>query len=323
MAKGKEKKDIVEKEFVAFPDVAADVINVLLYKGKSVVNERNLQAGPTEFIYQGGEKLRNEYEDLCKYELADGRIKLMYLIANQSRTDGKMLLRKAGYTGGAYREQYEKKTRFLYPVIEFVLYWGKSRWEAGRNFRRLFSRKKISEEAWDYIDELKLHVFEMRHLPKEIRSLFQSDMRIVVDFLAEGNSYRSDRKVIHKAALIRMIKALSGETTAEGEVEKWMEEQEIREEDDVKVCELFDQYVRQGRAEGEKIGERRGEERGIKKGEKIGEKRGKKIGEKTGEARRLVLDVENAMNFFRVTLEKACEGLGTTLEKYEEAKRSI
>ena len=159
----------------------------------------------------------------------------------------------------------------------------------------------------------------MRHLPEEIRSLFQSDMRIVVDFLAEGNSYRSDRKVIHKAALIRMIKALSGETTTEGEVEKWMEDREIREEDEVKVCELFDQYVRQGRAEGEKIGERRGEERGIKKGEKIGEKRGKKI----GEARRLVLDVENAMNFFRVTLEKACEGLGTTLEKYEEAKRSI
>ncbi len=90
-----------------------------------------------------------------------------------------------------------------------------------------------------------------------------------------------------------------------------MEEQEIREEDDIKVCELFDQYVRQGRAEGERIGE----ERGIKKGER----RGKEI----GEARRLVLDVKNAMNFFRVTLEKACEGLGTTLEKYEEAKRSI
>ena len=53
-------------------------------------------------------------------------------------------------------------------------------------------------------------------------------------------------------------------------MEKWMEEQEIREEDEVKVCELFDQYVRQGRVEGEKIGERRGEERGIKKGERRG-----------------------------------------------------
>ena len=29
-----EKKDTVEKEFVAFPDVAADTINALLYQGK-------------------------------------------------------------------------------------------------------------------------------------------------------------------------------------------------------------------------------------------------------------------------------------------------
>lgn len=38
-----------------------------------------------------------------------------------------MLLRKAGYTGGAYREQYEKKMKDTYPVIEFILYWGKAR----------------------------------------------------------------------------------------------------------------------------------------------------------------------------------------------------
>lgn len=29
-----ETKDIVEKDFVAFPDITADVINVLLYQGK-------------------------------------------------------------------------------------------------------------------------------------------------------------------------------------------------------------------------------------------------------------------------------------------------
>ncbi|MDE6893192.1 MAG: Rpn family recombination-promoting nuclease/putative transposase [Lachnospiraceae bacterium] len=307
MAKSKEKKDLVEKEFMAFPDIAADVINVLLYKGKTVAEAGNLQAGPTEFIYQGSEKLRNEYEDLCKYVLTDDGINLMYLIANQSRPDGKMLLRKAGYTGGAYREQYEKKTKAAYPVIEFVLYWGKARWKGSRDSRQLFRRRKILEETWEYIDELKLHIFEMRYLPEEIRKLFQSDMRIVADFLAEGDSYRSDRPVVHKAALIRMIKVLSGETDIDG-VEEWMDKQGIREEDEIRVCELFEQYVRQGREEGEKIGEKRGE--------RIGEKRGKRI----GEARRLVMDVENAMKFFKVTLEKACEGLGTTMEKYEEAK---
>lgn len=251
-----EKKDTVEKEFVAFPDIAADVINVLLYQGKKVTEEGNLLAGPTETIYQGMEKQRSQYEDLCKYELADGQVNIMHLIANQSRTDGKMLLRKAGYTGGVYREQYEGKTQNIFPVIEFVLYWGHPRWKSSRDIRRLFRKRKLTEETWEYIDKLKLHIFEMRYLPEEVRKLFQSDMRIVVDFLAEGNQYRSKQKIVHKAALIRMIKVLSGETDVE-DIEKWMEEQGIREEDEITVCELFDQYVRQGRQEGRVEGENR------------------------------------------------------------------
>lgn len=106
----------------------------------------------------------------------------------------------------------------------------------------------------------------------------------------------------HKADLIKMIRVLSGETDTE-DVEEWLEEQGIREEDEITVCELFDQYERKGRKEGRKEG--------------IIE------GEKRGEARRLVADIENAMKFFRVTLEKACEGLGTTVGRYEEAKKLI
>lgn len=152
----------------------------------------------------------------------------------------------------------------------------------------MFARREFPQETWNYIDELKLHVYEMRHLPQETRGLFQSDMRIVVDFLAAGKSYRSDRKIVHKAALIRMIKVLSGDKDIEN-VEDWLEERQIREEDEVTMCELFDQYERKGREE--------------------------------GEARRLVADIENAMKFFKVSLEKACEGLGTTVGKYEEAKK--
>ena len=135
-----------------------------------------------------------------------------------------------------------------------VFDWGNHRWRSNCDIRRLFRKRKISDDTWKYIDELKLHVFEMRYLPEETRKLFRSDMRIVVDFLAEGDGYRSDKKIVHKAALIKMIKVLSGEMDTE-DVEKWMEEQEIREEDEVTVCELFDQY------------ERRGMKRGIEKGE--------------------------------------------------------
>ena len=109
---------------------------------------------------------------------------------------------------------------------------------------------------------MKLHVFEMRYLPEEMRKLFQSDMRIVADYLAEGDSYRSDRKITHKAALIRMIRVLSGDTDTE-DVEQWMNQQGIGEEDEIKVCELFDQYERRGLA--------RGKEEGIAEGEAKGE----------------------------------------------------
>lgn len=242
-------QDLVEKEFLAFPDVTEDVLNVLLYQGKDIIKKENLLAGPTEIIYQGNRKLRTQYEDLCKYDMADGEIHLMYLIANQSKTDGKMLLRKAGYTGGVYREQYEGQMPNVFPVIEVVLYWGIPRWKSSRNFRRLFRKWKLSEDEWQYIDELKLHVYEMRHLRDETRELFQSDMRIVVDFLAEGKYYKSDRKIVHKAALIRMLKVLSGDMDVE-DVEKWLTEQGIREEDEVTMCELFDQYERRGRTQG-------------------------------------------------------------------------
>lgn len=306
MEEAKEKKDTVEKEFLSFPDIAADTINALLYHGKEVTNAGKLWAGPTETIYQGKEKLRSQYEDVCKYEMAAGRARIMYLIASQSRTDGKMLLRKAGYTGGIYREQYEGKMKNTFPVIELVLYWGDCRWKSSRDIRGLFRKRRIAEEEWEYIDEVKLHVFEMRHLPKETRELFQSDMRIVADFLAEGESYCSERKIMHKAALMKMIKALSGEQDTD-DVDMWLKEQGIREEDEITVCELFDQYERKGRKEGIKEGIKEGRSEGME----------------CGRARQLVADIESAMDFFNVTLEKACEGLGTTVGKYEEARKLV
>lgn len=302
MTGAKEKKDIIEKEFIGFPDIAADVINALLYQGKREAAAENLYAGPTETIYQGQEKLRSQYEDLCKYEVENRHIRVMYLIANQSRIDRKMALRKAGYVGGAYREQYERKMKDTFPVIELVLYWGRAKWKDCVSTRQLFRKRKLPRGAWQYIDEMKVPIFEMRYLSEETRKLFQSDMRIVVDFLAQGDSYCSQQKIIHKAALIKMIKALSGELETDY-IEKWMEEQGIREEDEITVCELFDQYVRQGRKEGK----REGTQEGIK----------------YGEAKRLVADIENTVNFFQVTLEKACEGLGTTVGGYEEAKKLV
>ena len=74
-------------------------------------------------------------------------------------------------------------------------------------------------------------------------------MRIVVDYLAEGNSYRSDQKIVHKEALIKLLCVLSGDENVEDAL-SIMQDRGIEEEEEIKVCELFDQYERRGLEQG-------------------------------------------------------------------------
>lgn len=258
-------KDLVEKDFIAFPDVAADVVNALLYDGEHIVSATELLPAATETLYFGNsdKKLRNQYEDLAKYEMRGGQIQTMYLFANQTVPDSRMVLRKAGYMGGVYREQYEEKISSSCPVIELVLYWGERPWHGPRTIRHLFSERNLSPKVWRYIDDIHLHVWEMRHLPQEVRERFGSDMRIVLDYLAEGDSYRSDRPVVHKGALIRMIRVLSGDCDVE-DIAEQLEELSIKEEDEITMCELFEQYERKGRSEGIREGRSEGIGQGIR-----------------------------------------------------------
>lgn len=248
MKDNREKNDLVTKNFETFPDVAADIINALLHEGNDVVDKENLMPAPTESIYTTvGNELRNQLQDVTKYEMAEGQIKAQYMIANQTTMDAKIVLRKAGYTGGGYREQYEGKVTDTYPIIEMILYWGREHWEKRLGIHELCC-EKVPEELRKYVDDIKIHVWEMRHLPREVRERFHSDMRIVLDYLAEGNSYQSGQKVIHKAALIRMLNVLSGEDDVVDEA-AILQEMNIREEDEITVCELFEQYVRKGKQE--------------------------------------------------------------------------
>ncbi len=119
----------------------------------------------------------------------------------------------------------------------------------GESLKNFLLNKEADPERVAPIDEMGLYVYEMRHLPKDVRERFHSDMRIVVDYLAEGDSYCSDREIVHTEALVRMIMALSRDTDLDN-VEKILKDINVEKEEKIKVCELFDQYVRKGRQEG-------------------------------------------------------------------------
>lgn len=125
-------------------------------------------------------------------------------------------------------------------------------------------------EELEQVDDVKLEVYHMRNLPKEIRDRFVSDMGFVVDYLNEGHlENRKEQKIVHVEALCDMMEALTGDTRFTEQVEELLRRQEKGEE--VLMCGYIDML--------EARGEVRGGLRGRKLGEEIGETRGKKLGE--------------------------------------------
>ena len=107
----------------------------------------------------------------------------------------------------------------------------------------------LQKEACNYVDDIKLHVHEMAHLPKEVRERFKSDMRIIVDYLAEGENYiATGQKIQHLEALLLMLEALSGDSRY-GEIIVEALEQE-RKGGPVTMCELIDKYINKGIEQG-------------------------------------------------------------------------
>ena len=66
-----------------------------------------------------------------------------------------------------------------------------------------------------------------------------------------------------------MLRALGGDGNVE-DTAGILEEMNVEEEDEITMCELFDQYTRQGRKEGLSEGRKEGIKEGIKKGIKEG-----------------------------------------------------
>lgn len=71
--------------------------------------------------------------------------------------------------------------------------------------------------------------------------------------------------MVHKEALIRLLRALGGDMNVD-DTAGILEEMNIKEEDEITMCELFDQYTRRGRKEGIEEGKKEGLSEGLQKG---------------------------------------------------------
>ena len=121
-----QEKDITQKMLEQFNDVFSDIVNVLLFDGKDVVDENSLIDTPTKSMMKIDRKVHSQDRDVSKY-WQNSRINIaLFGFENQTAPDKLMPLRVISYDGIEYGRQTKKRYRYKtkYPVITLVLYLG-------------------------------------------------------------------------------------------------------------------------------------------------------------------------------------------------------
>ena len=270
-------KDMAEKALEAYDDVFSDIVNNLIFNGKNVVLESELEQGRERSIYQGEQTLREQERDSSKYWKHNNIRIAFFGLENETQAEDDMPFRVIGYDGAAYRDQISykinnsgkrQKHMTRYPVITLVLYFGyKQHWDKARSLYDVFNwpDSNSNDNMRSFINDYRINLFEIAFLSDEQVAGFTSDFKFVADFFVQMRKYGeyrgSTEKLCHAREVLQLMGYLTNDDRFSIATDTIDDGKEI-----TNMCEALD------------IIEARGEKRGIA----IGEKRGIVIGEKRG-----------------------------------------
>jgi len=243
------EKDIAEKNLEAWNDVFADIANVLLFGGKRLIKEEELEADTKDSMFKADDELHEQERDVSKF-WKNGEIRISIIgFENQTRQDYKMPLRVISYDGASYKQQFlDDKIKKNYPVATLVLYFGtKERWTAPKNLCSCF---EIPEDLRPFVSDYKINVFEIAWLDDETISKFQSDFKFVAKYFQSkrlNTEYKpTNDEIKHVDALLKMFAVLTGDKY----FETIYNEGNFKEKGGVAMCDIVQGFVKQGRDEG-------------------------------------------------------------------------
>ena len=253
-------KDITQKVLEKYNDVFADILNVLLFNGRDVVEESTLtDALPMSMLKIDG-RVRSQERDIAKYWRKSKINVALFGLENQTTPNKLMPLRVLGYDGAEYVKQSRKENidKAKYPVITLVLYLG---YEKEWNYpKTLFEVLDIDEDIKPYVNDFKINLFEIAYLDKEKINLFKSDFRILADYLYQmriNRDYIADETTIeHVEELLTLMSVMTGDNRFEETIN------DLKGKEKINMCEVLDRV------------EARGIEKGIEQGIEQGVKRG-------------------------------------------------
>ena len=254
-------KDITQKMLEKYNDVVADILNVLLFAGRDVVDESALiDALPMSMLKIDG-RVRSQERDIAKY-WRKSKIKVaLFGLENQTVANKLMPLRVFGYDGAEYVKQSRKENsdKAKYPVITLVLYLGYAkRWNYPKT---LFEVLDIDEEIKPYVNDFKINLFEIAYLDREKIDLFKSDFRILADYLYQmraNRDYIADETTIeHVEELLTLMSAMTGDNRFEETIN------ELKGKENINMCEVLDRVEARGIKKGIEQGIEKGRQEGI------------------------------------------------------------
>ena len=212
------EKDITEKNLEALNDVFADIVNVLLFKGEQVINEKDLEADTTKSMFKADGKIHEQERDVSKF-WKNGEIRISILgIENQTAQDSDMPLRVISYDGASYKQQLlDKNQKKRYPVATLVLYFGtEEKWAKAKHLYDCF---EVPEKLKPFVNDYKINVFNIAFLSPKTIAMFKSDFKIIAEYFRAkrlNQKYKgSKEKLKHANETLKMFSALTGDDSFE------------------------------------------------------------------------------------------------------------
>lgn len=207
------QKDLSEKTLESYNDVFADIINGLLFDGKSILNETDLEDASPISQYKMAAGLRQQERDVAKI-WKNGALRIcLFGIENQTKMDKWMPVRVMSYDAANYKKQLSNKNnrKKLYPTVTLVLSFGEERWK-NRNLRDCL---EIPKDLKDYVSDYGIKVFEIPWLSPEQVGLFKSDFKIVADYFVQRRIRKdyipSKDTITHVEEIMNLMAALTGD----------------------------------------------------------------------------------------------------------------
>ena len=277
-------KDITQKMLERYNDVFADIVNVLLFNGKRIVDEDALIDTPVDSALKIDGEIHSQDRDVAKY-WKNSQINIaLFGLENQTVPDKLMPMRVIGYDGAEYKKQVLEENRYKkkYPVITLVLYMGYDRnWKYSNSLLDLL---EVDENLKPYVSDYKINIFEIAFLDREKINLFKSDFRMLADYLYQmrtTNTYRGDESDIkHVDEILMLMSAMSGFENVENII-KVAHERKVSN-----MKGFFELAEEKGLEKGIKLGRNEGIElgrtEGIEKGLELGRTEGLELGREEG-----------------------------------------